>query len=71
MFLLSLFLKERLVKTLDNIPDTKELLVKLAKVYNEWQHSYWDPSVLWNNVADVMEISVISKVRLTHFSGYQ
>jgi hypothetical protein len=62
------FVSERkVVKTLDNIPDTKKLLVKLAKVYNEWQHSYWDPSVLWNNVADVMEISVISKVRVDPF----
>jgi hypothetical protein len=62
------FVSERkVVKTLDNIEDTKTLLVELAKVYNDWQLSDWDPSVLWNNVADVMEISVISKVRVDPF----
>ena len=62
------FVSERkVVKTLDNIEDTKTLLVDLAKVYNAWQLSEWDPSVLWNNVADVMEISVISKVRVDPF----
>ena len=62
------FVSERkVVKTLDNIEDTQTLLVDLAKVYNAWQLSEWDPSVLWNNVADVMEISVISKVRVDPF----
>ncbi len=62
------FVSERkVVKTLDNIEDTKALLVNLANVYNTWQLSDWAPSVLWNNVADAMEISVISKVRVDPF----
>jgi hypothetical protein len=60
------FISERkVVKTLDNIESTKWLLVELAEVYNYWQLSNFEPSVLWDNVADIMKVRVDPFLRLS------